>query len=221
MMYVYMLRAGDSHYKIGVTTNVEKRVAGIQTSNANKVEIVTTIFSKNAIKVEEEIHIHLSSMRTNGGSEWFKLNPQEAVDLAVYINHFFDKSLRSELDDKVVLHELLKQNKVWKKSLEKKIDHVANAYQKGILRAKNVAIKNELGEPHRLIEPVEKVTDNDLLEKARKICWEANRASASLLQYKLKIGYARAARIMQVLEDEGFVSKSDGARARTILQEIY
>ena len=45
---------------------------------------------------------------------------------------------------------------------------------------------------------------------------EAKKASASLLQRRLRIGYARAARLIDILEDKGIVGPAEGARPREI-----
>ena len=47
---------------------------------------------------------------------------------------------------------------------------------------------------------------------------EYDRASASLLQRRLKIGYARAARIIDQLEARGYIGPFDGSNARQVLR---
>jgi S-DNA-T family DNA segregation ATPase FtsK/SpoIIIE len=61
--------------------------------------------------------------------------------------------------------------------------------------------------------------DDDLMERAIQIFRESEdrRASASYLQRRLKIGYNRAARVMERLEDEGRVGPPDGPRGRIFL----
>lgn len=59
--------------------------------------------------------------------------------------------------------------------------------------------------------------DDPLLTDAKEIILQAGKASASLLQRRLKIGYARAARILDLLEEEGFIGPADGAKPREIL----
>lgn len=56
-----------------------------------------------------------------------------------------------------------------------------------------------------------------LLPEAKEEILKAGKASASLLQRRLKIGYARAARILDLLEEEGFIGPADGAKPRDIL----
>ena len=56
-----------------------------------------------------------------------------------------------------------------------------------------------------------------LLEEARELILKAGKASASYLQRHLRIGYARAARILDLLEAEGVIGPSDGAKPREVL----
>ncbi len=55
-----------------------------------------------------------------------------------------------------------------------------------------------------------------LYEDARKVVVESKRASASLLQRRLRVGYARAARLIDLLEEKGVVGPQDGAKPREV-----
>ncbi|MBM4407046.1 MAG: DNA translocase FtsK [Chloroflexi bacterium] len=57
-----------------------------------------------------------------------------------------------------------------------------------------------------------------LLMDAVRVVQEYDRASASLLQRRLKVGYARAARIIDQLESRGYVGAFDGSNARQVLR---
>ncbi len=59
--------------------------------------------------------------------------------------------------------------------------------------------------------------DDALYEEARMIVIEAGKASTSYIQRKLKVGYARAARLMDMLEERGIIGASDGAKPREVL----
>jgi S-DNA-T family DNA segregation ATPase FtsK/SpoIIIE len=59
--------------------------------------------------------------------------------------------------------------------------------------------------------------DDDLYDDAKSAVEEAGRASTSYLQRKLKIGYSRAARLMDVLEAKGIIGAADGSKPREIL----
>lgn len=50
---------------------------------------------------------------------------------------------------------------------------------------------------------------------------EAQKASSALLQRRYKIGYARAARLLDLLEENDIVSPANGAKPRTVLFESY
>ncbi|HOY56020.1 MAG TPA: DNA translocase FtsK 4TM domain-containing protein [bacterium] len=58
---------------------------------------------------------------------------------------------------------------------------------------------------------------DELLEEAKQIIVEADKASASYLQRRLRIGYSRAARILDLLEEQGVVGPADGSRPREVL----
>ena len=58
--------------------------------------------------------------------------------------------------------------------------------------------------------------DDELLEDAIKTVVEAQKASASLLQRRLKVGYARAARLLDIMEARGIVGPGRGAAPREV-----
>ena len=62
--------------------------------------------------------------------------------------------------------------------------------------------------------------DDEMYEEARACVIEADRASTSYLQRKLKLGYARAARLMDKLEERGVIGPGDGAKPREVLEKI-
>ncbi|HCM36370.1 MAG TPA: cell division protein FtsK, partial [Candidatus Wildermuthbacteria bacterium] len=58
--------------------------------------------------------------------------------------------------------------------------------------------------------------DDPLYEEAKRVVVESGKASASLLQRRLKLGYARAARMIDILEERGVVGPADGAKPREV-----
>jgi S-DNA-T family DNA segregation ATPase FtsK/SpoIIIE len=58
---------------------------------------------------------------------------------------------------------------------------------------------------------------DQLLQQAVEIVRRSDKASASLLQRRLRVGYARAARILDQMEDRGIVGPADGSRFREVL----
>lgn len=63
------------------------------------------------------------------------------------------------------------------------------------------------------------IENDDLLPEARDLVQRQNKASATLFQRYLKIGYARAARLIDLLEQEGTIGPADGARPREVLKK--
>lgn len=58
---------------------------------------------------------------------------------------------------------------------------------------------------------------DDMFKDAVRVVTETRKASTSLLQRKLRIGYARAARIIEEMEEQGIIGPADGARPREVL----
>jgi DNA segregation ATPase FtsK/SpoIIIE, S-DNA-T family len=63
--------------------------------------------------------------------------------------------------------------------------------------------------------------DDPLMERALEVVREQGTASASMLQRKLRIGYNRAARLIEQMEDEGIIGPADGIRGRPVLDSDY
>jgi S-DNA-T family DNA segregation ATPase FtsK/SpoIIIE len=58
--------------------------------------------------------------------------------------------------------------------------------------------------------------EDPLLQQAITVVRSSGRASVSLLQRKLRIGYARAARLMDIMEEQGIVKPSEDGRSREV-----
>ena len=72
------------------------------------------------------------------------------------------------------------------------------------------------------VTPEEEVTDEDeeLVEKCLEIIRQEKHASTSLLQRRLRLGYTRAARIVDILEQRGILGPGEGAKPREILVDL-
>lgn len=81
-----------------------------------------------------------------------------------------------------------------------------------------------------LVEELDKKGDNEffdsdssddeaIYEEARKLIIKTRKASASFLQRRLRLGYARAARIIDMLEERGVVGPGEGAKPRDVYAE--
>jgi len=58
--------------------------------------------------------------------------------------------------------------------------------------------------------------DDDMYAEAKEVVIHAGKASASLLQRRLRVGYARAARLLDILEEKGVIGPGDGAKPRDV-----
>ena len=59
--------------------------------------------------------------------------------------------------------------------------------------------------------------DPKIIEEAIKVVREAGKASTSMLQRRMKLGYSRAARVIDVLESLGIVGPADGSKPRDVI----
>jgi len=63
----------------------------------------------------------------------------------------------------------------------------------------------------------ELMAEDELYQDAKEVVVMAGKASASLLQRRLRVGYARAARLLDILEEEGIIGPSEGAKPRDVM----
>jgi DNA segregation ATPase FtsK/SpoIIIE, S-DNA-T family len=98
------------------------------------------------------------------------------------------------------------------------VTYLKNAYKDDIRDTIDLA-GNITGEKSLFADGIADAGDDDdaLYEEARSIIIEAGKGSTSYLQRKLKVGYARAARLMDMLEERGVIGAADGAKPRDVL----
>lgn len=87
----------------------------------------------------------------------------------------------------------------------------APEYEEGILQTK---IDEESGQIRDITEDGD---DDPLYEEAKDIILQAGKASASYLQRRLRVGYARAARLLDLMESRGVIGPADGSKPREVL----
>lgn len=235
LKYVYLMRTGDDHYKIGVATNIFNRLKALQTSSSTPIELVTAKRMENAFEVERAIHHKFSHVKVGGGKEWFRLTDKEAIDIAVEINKYSSvditevESLRLQiLKESEALHTLVQEHI---DKLEEAVEQQTRTYIKISNKLESMTAEYKQAGKDKLVSkanqdsveqekvpvPVKPVLLYDpLLEKAVKVAMSEGKASTSLLQRKLSIGYGRAARIMEKLEERGVISELDGIKPRTV-----
>lgn len=64
--------------------------------------------------------------------------------------------------------------------------------------------------------PGDEEGDDEMYQEAVRVVTEAQKASASLLQRRLKVGYARAARLLDLMEEKGLIGPGEGAKPREV-----
>ena len=62
--------------------------------------------------------------------------------------------------------------------------------------------------------------DEELFQQALEVLRSTRRASTSMLQRRLRIGYNRAARIVEIMEEKGIVGPENGSSPREILVDL-
>jgi DNA segregation ATPase FtsK/SpoIIIE, S-DNA-T family len=86
-------------------------------------------------------------------------------------------------------------------------------YNEDLLKPPREASATEEGEPG------EEEVDDELYQDAVRVVCEAGRASTSTLQRRLRIGYGRAARLIDLMEKDGIVGPPDGTKPREVLKK--
>lgn len=97
------------------------------------------------------------------------------------------------------------------------VGYLKNAYKDDIRETIELSGGNIAGEKSMFNEDLEGNDDDALYEEARMIVIDAGKGSTSYIQRKLKVGYARAARLMDMLEERGVIGPADGAKPREVL----
>lgn len=112
---------------------------------------------------------------------------------------------------------------VTEKELRRVVEHIKSQSPALTISGDNVLAEDSLSENlGKALQGAENnseggsESDDVLFEEAKRLVIEAKKASASLLQRRLRIGYARAARLIDILEDKGIVGPAEGARPREI-----
>src|SRR5690348_4647164 len=82
-------------------------------------------------------------------------------------------------------------------------------------------IHQQLSKPSPTFEEENRIDeDEDLIQQCIEVIRSEQKASVSLMQRRLRLGYTRAARIMDELENRGIVGPSKGAEPRDILMDL-
>lgn len=107
--------------------------------------------------------------------------------------------------------------------VKKVVKHLVDAYKDEVseeitLTAGSISADKSIFESS--LDDNDDDNDDEMYEEARACVIETGKASTSYLQRKLRLGYARAARLMDKLEERGVISAGDGAKPREVLEKI-
>lgn len=80
-----------------------------------------------------------------------------------------------------------------------------------------VAQQVQIGNKGSVVADFDGGGDDDMYKEAVRVVADAGKASTSLLQRRLRIGYSRAARIIEMMEEQGIIGPADGSRPREVL----
>lgn len=102
-------------------------------------------------------------------------------------------------------------------------DREINSILNNVKSQQEVQYNEDIVKPHK--SPVGSMNslgaggeiDDDMYQEAYDLVVASGKASASLLQRRLRVGYARAARLLDLLEDQGVIGPGDGAKPREVL----
>jgi S-DNA-T family DNA segregation ATPase FtsK/SpoIIIE len=104
--------------------------------------------------------------------------------------------------------------------VKKVVKYLADAYKDEVSEEITLTAGSISADKSIFESTLEDDDDDEMYEEARQCVIEAGKASTSYLQRKLKLGYARAARLMDKLEERGVIGPGDGAKPREVLEKI-
>lgn len=104
--------------------------------------------------------------------------------------------------------------------VKKVVKYLADTYRDEVSEEISFSQESMSADKSIFESSIENEDDDEMYEEARACVIEAGKASTSYLQRKLKLGYARAARLMDKLEERGVIGPGDGARPRDVLEKI-
>lgn len=99
------------------------------------------------------------------------------------------------------------------------VNYLRRAYQDELPNEIEFSGNIDSGGNNLFSSSLEDNNDDDLYEDARSIVIETGKASTSYLQRKLGIGYARAAKLIDMLEERGIVGAANGSKPRDVLEK--
>ena len=108
---------------------------------------------------------------------------------------------------------------------DEEINRVISAVEKDLKPQFNLKIEDVISQYENQCQLNEtEESEDSLFPKAVELAFTYNQISTSMIQRKLKVGYARAGRIIDELEQAGVISGPNGSKPRTVIitrEEFY
>lgn len=186
-----------------------KRLGGLNVGNPFPLYVVAKNKIDNARGLEKAFHKKLKHKKVNG--EWFELSPPEVLELCTIIH---SKKKRKKFLYKSTPLLTTETMRIYEKRRREWEDRRENLFRKEKKKSLPKAVPDL--KPPLKVQPGS-ADDAPTVAEAASLIKLHNRASASFLQSKLSIGYAKAARIMEALEEKGVVGPHNGSKPRAVL----
>ncbi len=151
------------------------------------------------------------------------LNVASQIDSRTILDQIGAEKLLGQGDMLFLSGELAKPTRlqsayISEDELKNVVDYLKNQSEAQELDSIDLEGKSDGGNPDAFYSSmVEDEDDDDLYEDAKQAVIDAGKASTSYLQRKLRVGYSRAARLMDILEERGVIGAQDGSKPREIL----
>ncbi len=113
----------------------------------------------------------------------------------------------------------LQSSLITEEELKNVVNYLKNQTEAHSLDSINLSDDGSKGDPSAFFESssLDDDADDDLYDDARHAVLEAGKASTSYLQRKLRVGYSRAARLIDLLEERGVIGAQDGSKPREVI----
>lgn len=115
--------------------------------------------------------------------------------------------------------ERLQSAFISEEEVKKVVQYLKNAYMDELPDTIELSGNVESGNGNLFSSSMDDDADDEMYESAREIVIETGKASTSYLQRKLGVGYARAARLIDMLEERGVIGAGNGAKPRDVLEK--
>ena len=133
--------------------------------------------------------------------------------IVVVINHIAVRAMQNEVKSIKGVSKINDEGDVSTSDLR---DTLSNMHDSLLSEIQRVDEKVE-DIQDKLSPPKDEMSEDQLYEEAKRVVMESDKCSTSLLQRRLKVGYSRAARLVDMLEENGLVGPANGAEPRKVL----